>query len=65
MSEKRFCECCGRLIIPGREVWLEFDQRTNLYTDQPVPLEHSQGGFHFGKRCAKRILNRQSRHDPR
>lgn len=53
MSEQTKCQRCGLPIRPGRGVMLELDQRTNTYTRQPVPAEHSQGGFWFGRDCAR------------
>lgn len=50
-----FCEECGKKII-GKPVWLELDQRTYTYTKRDVPIEFSQGGFTFGKTCAKKLL---------
>jgi hypothetical protein len=38
---------------------LELSFKTNLWTDPevaPWPEEESQGGFWFGRACAKRIL---------
>lgn len=53
-SLRNRCTRCNELLHPDREVWLELDQRTNTYTDQGVPEAYSQGGFTFGKACAKR-----------
>jgi hypothetical protein len=55
-QERNRCERCGELLHPDREVWLEYDQRFNGYTDQDVPSNVSQGGFPFGKACAKRVI---------
>ncbi len=60
MEEKIFCEHCGAELKPGSVVWLTFDQRNGRYTDQPIPEEFSQGGFPFGKDCAKTILSTTS-----
>jgi hypothetical protein len=56
-----FCERCGAKLAEHRNgeyniVWLELDQRTGTYTDKGVPAEFSQGGFPFGKDCAKVVL---------
>lgn len=51
-----FCEHCKAKLNPDKAVWLELDQRTGTYTDQPVPEEFSQGGFPFGADCAKNML---------
>lgn len=57
MDKRNRCERCSEELRPGREVWLELDQRTNTYTDDgTVPESHSQGGFPFGKACSKRAL---------
>lgn len=56
-----FCERCKKKLAEYRGgeyniVWLEYDQRTSTYTDKEVPAEFSQGGFPFGKDCAKVVL---------
>ena len=51
-----FCERCKAKLNPDKAVWLELDQRTGTYTDQPVPEEYSQGGFPFGADCARFAL---------
>ena len=51
-----FCERCGAKLAGDKIWWLELDQRTGTYTDQEVPAEFSQGGFAFGKDCAKIML---------
>jgi hypothetical protein len=50
------CERCNELLDPEKAVWLELDVRENKYTDMPIPEEDSQGGFPFGKACAKKAL---------
>ena len=52
MTEKEYCERCGKELKYSKIIWLELDQRTNTYSNQPVPYEYSQGGFAFGKDCA-------------
>lgn len=48
------CQRCGKVLCGGQvSVMLELDQRTNTFTDQPVPREYSQGGFWFGSDCAR------------
>ncbi len=54
MPDKMYCERCGQVV--KRPTWLEFDQRTSTYTDQPVPVEYSQGFFAFGADCAEAEL---------
>lgn len=51
-----YCERCGAKLAKDKIVWLELDQRTNTYTSEPVPQEFSQGGFAFGKDCAKIMI---------
>lgn len=51
------CERCKRKVLNTDAVMLEFDQRTQKYTDQPVPGECSQGGFWLGKDCAAKELS--------
>lgn len=51
-----FCERCKSKLNPDMAVWLELDQRTGTYTDQPVPEKYSQGGFPFGADCARIAL---------
>ena len=47
------CTRCDRKLKEKDTVWLELDTRTNTYTSDFVPEKHSQGGFSFGKTCAK------------
>jgi hypothetical protein len=55
-----FCERCGRELQPDQVIWLEFDQRTHTYHDKGgIPVDKSQGGFPFGKRCAELELLKQ------
>ena len=51
-----FCERCSAKLNLDKIWWLEYDQRTGTYTDKEVPAEFSQGGFPFGKDCAKKAL---------
>jgi hypothetical protein len=56
--DKYFCERCGEQLNPKTMVWLELDQDTARYTDKELPSGHvSQGGFTFGRACAKNVLN--------
>ena len=60
-NEFVFCERCGAKLttIKGgtyNVIRLEYDQRTGTYTNKEVPAEFSQGGFPFGKDCAKIVL---------
>jgi hypothetical protein len=51
MKRILYCERCGAILNPKTAVMLEYNGR--IYTDKPVPEEESQGGFWFGKDCAK------------
>lgn len=53
---RKRCERCSEFLHPDREVWLEYDRRTCTYTDQGIPEQHSQGGFPFGRACARQAL---------
>lgn len=57
--EPTFCDCCGRLIKPGRAVWLEFDNDTGRHhRPGEVPEGHeSLGVYPFGATCAATILS--------
>lgn len=50
------CERCDEKLNQKTMVWLEYDRRTATYTDAYVPEDYSQGGFTFGKACAKKEL---------
>lgn len=48
------CERCGERLVPGTEIWLEYDRKANSYREEgTVALEDSQGSFPFGRACAK------------
>jgi hypothetical protein len=54
-----YCERCGERLDPKKIVWLELSQETGLFTDPDIallPEKESQGGFTFGKACAKAVL---------
>jgi hypothetical protein len=53
---KNRCERCNDFLDPKKEVWLTYDQRTNTFTDLEIPEQYSQGGFPFGRACARRAL---------
>ena len=55
------CECCGRELNRGRAVMLDRSFKTNLWSAEGWPEEESQGGFWFGKACAKKVLAKQAR----
>jgi hypothetical protein len=61
-----YCERCGDKLNPKTAVWLELSSTDgNYYTEIP-PGHDSQGGFSFGKACAKTELNEtKSRNDKR
>jgi hypothetical protein len=51
------CERCNEKINPKTAVWLEFSITDGRYYKE-IPQGHdSQGGFSFGKACAKTQLN--------
>lgn len=50
-----FCTKCGEKLDPKTAVWLELDQRYGrYYREGIVPALYSQGGFPFGKACARK-----------
>lgn len=53
-GEKNHCTLCGKTLThTGNEVWLELDQRYDVYHDfRNVPDDRSQGWFPFGRDCA-------------
>lgn len=53
-ADKNRCTLCDKLLThTGNEVWLELDQRFDVYHDfHNVPPELSQGWFPFGRDCA-------------
>lgn len=50
------CQRCGKILDHNDIVWLDLDLRDSTYHDIPLPEEFSQGGFPFGKACAKTVL---------
>jgi hypothetical protein len=52
------CERCGEVLKPETAVWLELSLTdANWYLPDKFPEGHkSQGGFSFGKTCAKKVL---------
>jgi hypothetical protein len=52
------CERCNEKLNPKTAVWLEFSITDgNYYSSEKFPENHvSQGGFSFGKSCAKTQL---------
>ena len=51
-----WCERCGEKLNPKTAVWLELSMTDGKYY-QSIPEGHdSQGGFSFGKACAKSQL---------
>jgi hypothetical protein len=51
-----FCERCHAKLAFESIWWLELDQRNGTYSLEAVPEEFSQGGFAFGKDCARIML---------
>jgi hypothetical protein len=51
-----YCERCGDKLNPSKAVWLELSNTDGKYYTE-IPSGHvSQGGFSFGKACAKTQL---------
>jgi len=64
MEEKIYCQRCAEKLDPSKIVWLELDQDTGLYTDKELPEGHiSQGGFSFGRSCARAVLANGGRNE--
>jgi hypothetical protein len=59
---QKFCEHCGRKLDESKIVWLELSFRTGQWF-QPgaCPENESQGGFPFGRACAKTVMAEQSK----
>lgn len=56
------CIRCGKKLRKNDYVSLELDQRVDEYHDfGGIPDSHNQGGFEFGKDCAKALRIRASR----
>lgn len=56
LEEMNNCNCCDRPIKPGREVWLEYDNITDLYHRLGEVPEggESLGVYPFGVTCARK-----------
>ncbi len=55
-KEAIYCERCNEKLNPKTAVWLELSQTDGKYYTE-IPVDHvSQGGFSFGKACAKTQL---------
>lgn len=53
------CVRCQKPIRPGREVWLEANWKTGIWTNPAInrhPDDESQGCFAFGAACANAVL---------
>ena len=55
------CTECNEILTSKKIVWLELSNTDgNFYKE--IPLNHtSQGGFPFGVKCSKKVLNNESR----
>lgn len=54
-EQKPNCTCCGKKLNTDTLVFLELDQRINEYHDfGNIPEDYNQGGFPFGRSCAKK-----------
>jgi hypothetical protein len=59
LKHDQYCEKCGDLLNQKRIKWLEYSNKTGLYTDPKkvkVKEDDSQGLFPFGQACAKTVL---------
>jgi len=50
------CERCEKLLDPKNIVWLELSCNDENYYETLPAGHESQGGFPFGKDCAKKLL---------
>jgi len=50
------CERCGEILKPERITWLELSITDGKYYKDFPEGHESQGGFSFGKTCAKKQL---------
>ena len=54
------CHHCGRTLDENKAVYLELSFKTGRWYDEgECPQEESQGGFPFGKACARKMLKKQ------
>jgi len=59
-NEEHHCTECGKLLKPGKAIWLELVQETGNYYFHGIPKEVlkkgyvSQGWHPFGSDCAKK-----------
>ena len=60
-----YCERCNEKLNPAKAVWLELSiSDGNYYPEGQFPISHeSQGGFSFGKDCARTVLTRDSKNE--
>jgi hypothetical protein len=58
MQNNIYCERCGERLDEKLVVWLELNWSTGTYhTEGMVPPEKSQGGFPFGRNCARAVTS--------
>lgn len=56
-EEHEHCTECDAPVFPSRAVWLELSIETGEYTlPGKIPAIESQGGFPFGRDCAKKVM---------
>jgi hypothetical protein len=60
MTDRMYCQECGKFLNPHKIVWLGLSTKTGEYyfVDNPgdtLPEDESQGAFPFGKDCAKKV----------
>jgi len=60
-----YCGRCNEKLNPAKAVWLELSITDgNYYPEGQFPISHeSQGGFSFGKDCARTVLTRDSKNE--
>ena len=63
VDTNELCNECGAVLNPHRIVWLEYDERTDLYHKPgTLPADGlSLGCFAFGRACARAELKRTGR----
>jgi len=55
-KEVIYCQRCNEKLNPDKAVWLELSNTDGYYYTE-IPAGHvSQGGFSFGRACAKTEL---------
>ncbi len=60
MTIEQTCTRCGEVLNASKAVWLDLNVHTGEFREEPWPESESQGGFVFGRACARRQLTEQS-----